>query len=121
MMRYILAIDQGTTGSRAVVYDKHGRSVVSAYYEFPQYFPKPGWVEHNPQEIWESVNAAIQKVLKQVPAGSIAAVGITNQRETTIIWDKDTGEPIHRAIVWQCHRTADRCDALKKKKREASL
>ncbi|OIO35908.1 MAG: glycerol kinase [Candidatus Omnitrophica bacterium CG1_02_44_16] len=120
-MRYILAIDQGTTGSRAVVYDKHGRSVVSAYYEFPQYFPKPGWVEHNPQEIWESVNAAIQKVLKQVPAGSIAAVGITNQRETTIIWDKDTGEPIHRAIVWQCHRTADRCDALKKKKREAEF
>jgi len=120
-MRYILAIDQGTTGSRAVVYDRHGAPVANAYCEFPQYFPKPGWVEHDPEEIWKSVNVSVQKVLKIVSAGSIAAIGITNQRETTIIWDKDTGEPIHRAIVWQCRRTAARCDALKKKKGEADF
>jgi glycerol kinase len=114
-MKYILAIDQGTTGSRAVVYDKNGQIVASAYQEFPQYFPKPGWVEHNPEEIWESVNNSIQKVLKQVPAKSIAAIGITNQRETTVIWDRQTGKPIHNAIVWQCRRTADRCGELRKK------
>ncbi len=118
---HILAIDQGTTGSRAVVYDRRGVSVASAYREFAQYFPKPGWVEHDPQEIWESVNASVQKVLKQIPADSIAAIGITNQRETTVIWDKDTGLPIHRAIVWQCRRTASRCDELKNKKGEAAF
>jgi glycerol kinase len=114
-MKYILAIDQGTTGSRAVVYDKNGKNVASAYQEFPQYFPKPGWVEHNPEEIWKSVNNSIQKVLKKVSAKSIAAIGITNQRETTVIWDRKTGKPIYNAIVWQCRRTADRCDMLKKK------
>jgi len=120
-MKYILAIDQGTTGSRAVAYDRHGHCVASAYSEFPQYFPKPGWVEHDPQEIWDSVNVSIQKVLKQVPADSITAIGITNQRETTVIWDKDTGLPIHRAIVWQCRRTALRCEELKNKKGEAEF
>jgi glycerol kinase len=104
-----------------VVYDKYGASVASAYCEFPQYFPKPGWVEHDPEEIWKSVDTCVQKVLKNVPAVSIAAIGITNQRETTIIWDKDTGEPIHRAIVWQCRRTAARCEDLKKKKGEAEF
>ncbi|MFC1517857.1 glycerol kinase GlpK [Candidatus Margulisiibacteriota bacterium] len=115
-MKYILAIDQGTTGSRAIIYDKKGRKVASAYQEFPQYFPKPGWVEHDPEEIWDSVNNSIQKVLKKVSPRSIAAIGITNQRETTVIWDKHTGKPIHRAIVWQCRRTAPRCDQLKKNK-----
>ncbi|MCX5751864.1 MAG: glycerol kinase GlpK [Candidatus Saganbacteria bacterium] len=115
-MEYILAIDQGTTGSRAIVYDKKGKQVASAYEEFPQYFPKPGWVEHNPEEIWKSVNNSIQKVLKKVSPAYIAAIGITNQRETTVVWDKVTGKPIHNAIVWQCRRTADRCDQLKKKK-----
>jgi glycerol kinase len=114
-MKYVLSIDQGTTGSRAIVYDKDGRGVASAYQEFPQYFPKPGWVEHNPEEIWESVNSSIQKVLKKVPAKSIAAIGIANQRETTVIWDRETGKPVYNAIVWQCRRTADRCDQLKKK------
>jgi glycerol kinase len=114
-MKYVLSIDQGTTGSRAIVYDKDGRTVASAYQEFPQYFPKPGWVEHNPVEIWESVNNSIQKVLKKVPAESIAAVGITNQRETTVIWDRETGKPVYNAIVWQCRRTAERCDELKKR------
>lgn len=115
-MPYILAIDQGTTGSRAIIYDKKGRQIASAYQEFPQYFPQPGWVEHDPEEIWQSVYASIQKVLKAVPATSIAAIGITNQRETTVIWDKNTGKPVYNAIVWQCRRTAGRCDQLKKKK-----
>lgn len=117
-MKYILAIDQGTTGSRAVIYDKDGRTITSAYQEFRQYFPKPGWVEHNPEEIWQSVNNSIQRVLKQVPVSEIAAIGITNQRETTVIWDKDTGRPIYNAIVWQCRRTAQRCNNLKKIKGE---
>ena len=114
-VNYILSIDQGTTGSRAIIYDKSGRSIASNYQEFPQYFPKPGWVEHDPMEIWESVSSSIQKVLKKVPKGSIAAIGITNQRETTVIWDKASGKPIHNAIVWQCRRTAGRCEALKKR------
>lgn len=113
-MKYILSIDQGTTGSRTIAYDQNGRTVAMAYEEFPQYFPKPGWVEHNPEEIWQSVNGTIQKVLTKVPANSIAAIGITNQRETTVIWDRQTGRPIYNAIVWQCRRTAQRCEALKK-------
>jgi len=112
-MRYILAIDQGTTGSRAVIYDKFGKKIISAYEEFPQYFPTPGWVEHDPEEIWQSVNNSIQKVLKNLSPDKIQAIGITNQRETTVIWDKETGKPVYNAIVWQCRRTADRCDQLK--------
>lgn len=112
-MEYILAIDQGTTGSRAVVYDKNVNVMASSYEEFPQYFPHPGWVEHNPDEIWQSVNNSIEKVLKKVTVRKIAAIGITNQRETTVIWDKKTGRPIHNAIVWQCRRTAERCNVLK--------
>lgn len=115
-MKYILAIDQGTTGSRAVVYDKRGCSVASSYQEFPQYFPNPGWVEHDPLEIWQSVYESIQKVLKIIPSGQIAALGITNQRETTVIWDRHTGKPVHNAIVWQCRRTAGRCDELRKER-----
>ena len=115
-MQYILAIDQGTTGSRAVIYDKKGKVKASAYEEFPQYFPEPGWVEHDPEEIWQSVNHSIQKVLRKIPKGSIAAIGMTNQRETTVIWDKKTGRPVYNARVWQCLRTADRCEALKKDK-----
>jgi glycerol kinase len=115
-MKHILAIDQGTTGSRAIVYDAAGRTLASAYRAFPQYFPKPGWVEHDPEEIWESVLAAVQAVLRRVPPASLAAVGITNQRETTVVWDAQTGKPVHRAIVWQCRRTADRCQAIKRNK-----
>ena len=120
-MKYILAIDQGTTGSRAVIYDHNGRNVASAYEKFPQYFPKPGWVEHSPEEIWRSVNNTIQKVLRKVPPDSVIAIGITNQRETTVIWDRRTGKPIHRAIVWQCRRSASRCDQLKKVKGESEF
>src|SRR3989338_4955739 len=90
-VEYILAIDQGTTGSRVVLYDKSGKIVLSSYEEFPQHFPKPGWVEHDPHDIWNSVNNSIQKVLKKAPCNKIAAIGITNQRETTVLWDKDTG------------------------------
>ncbi|MBI4350617.1 MAG: glycerol kinase GlpK [Elusimicrobia bacterium] len=119
-MKYILAIDQGTTGSRAIVYDRRGGKIAAAYEEFRQYFPKPGWVEHDPEEIWKSVNNSIQKVLKAVPPGSIAAIGITNQRETSVVWDRNTGRPVHRAIVWQCRRTAGRCEELGADKKEAA-
>jgi len=108
----ILAIDQGTTGSRAIVFDQRGRTVASAYEEFPQYFPKPGWVEHDPEEIWRSVYRTVQKTLAAVPGRSIDAVGITNQRETTVIWDRRSGRPVANAIVWQCRRTAGRCREL---------
>lgn len=120
-MKYILAIDQGTTGSRAVVYDKGGRAVASAYEEFPQHFPKPGWVEHDAHDIWKSVANTIASVLKKVPASSIEAIGITNQRETTVIWDRATGKPVYRAIVWQCRRSAGRCDNLKRVRGEAAF
>jgi len=116
LKKYILAIDQGTTGSRAVIYDKKGRKVTSSYREFPQYFPKPGWVEHDPLEIWQSVGLSVQEVLKKIPGKAIAAVGITNQRETAVLWDRKTGKPIHNAIVWQCRRTSERCNELKRKK-----
>ncbi len=120
-MKYILAIDQGTTGSRAVVYDKSGRAAASAYEEFPQYFPSPGWVEHNPEEIWKSVNNSLQKIFSKFPAGAISAIGITNQRETTVVWDRFTGKPVYNAIVWQCRRTAGRCDELKRIKGAADF
>ncbi len=116
-MKYILAIDQGTTGSRAVIYDKKGRKVAGSYREFPQHFPRPGWVEHDPHDLWRSVRDSIRSVLAKIPKDSIAAIGITNQRETTILWDNRTGKPIYNAIVWQCRRTADRCDALKENHR----
>jgi glycerol kinase len=115
-MKYILAIDQGTTGSRAIVYDKQGKKVASAYREFPQYFPRPGWVEHDPEEIWQSVYSTIRQVLTKVPPSAIAAIGLTNQRETTVVWDRKTGRPVYNAIVWQCRRTAERCAQLKKRK-----
>ncbi|MCX5679497.1 MAG: glycerol kinase GlpK [Candidatus Omnitrophica bacterium] len=114
-MKYILAIDQGTTGSRAVVYDKKGRKIACAYQEFPQHFPKPGWVEHDPHDLWNSVKASVDKVLSKVPARSIAAIGITNQRETTVMWDARTGKPVYNAIVWQCRRTSKACDELRKR------
>ncbi|MFH1381206.1 MAG: glycerol kinase GlpK, partial [Candidatus Omnitrophota bacterium] len=115
-MKYILSIDQGTTGSRAVLYDKKGCVRGSAYQEFPQHFPRPGWVEHKPEDIWRSVRDSIQKVLKKIPKNSLAAIGITNQRETTILWDKFTGKPVYNAIVWQCRRTSVRCDNLRRRK-----
>lgn len=110
-MAYILAIDQGTTSSRAIIFNKSFEIVGVAQQEFKQYFPQSGWVEHEPEDIWESTLSTCRKVLKDtgIAAESISAIGITNQRETTMIWDRETGEPIHKAIVWQDRRTADYC------------
>jgi glycerol kinase len=114
-MSHVLALDQGTTSSRAIVFDREGRIAAAAQKEFRQFFPKAGWVEHDPQEIWASQLAVAGEALQRahVGAGDIAALGITNQRETTIVWDRDTGKPIHPAIVWQDRRTADMCERLK--------
>jgi glycerol kinase len=115
--KYILAMDQGTTSSRTIIFDAAGKPVVSFNKEFEQIYPKAGWVEHNPLNIWnsqlETVQCAIAKL--GIKPADIAAIGITNQRETTIVWDKETGKPIYNAIVWQCRRTASICDELKAK------
>ena len=113
--QYILALDQGTTSSRAILFDKQGHAAAVAQQEFEQLYPQPGWVEHRPEDIWTSQLNAAQSVLKDsdVKPDEIAAIGITNQRETTIIWDRETGEPIHNAIVWQCRRTAADCDRMR--------
>ena len=108
---YILAIDQGTTGTRSIIFDKKGEIISSAYQEFTQIYPKPGWVEHDPMEIWESVIATINKLPSRYKK-KVSAIGITNQRETTVVWDKKTGKPINNAIVWQCRRTSDYCQKL---------
>ncbi|MBN1679019.1 MAG: glycerol kinase, partial [Anaerolineae bacterium] len=115
MSKYILALDQGTTSSRAILFDHAGTPVHQAQQEFPQHFPQPGWVEHNPLDIWQSQRDVARAVLASAGASAadIAAIGITNQRETTVIWDRKTGEPVHNAIVWQCRRTAPLCDTLK--------
>lgn len=112
----VLAIDQGTTGSRALVLDSSARVVGASYREFPQYFPAPGRVEHDPEEIWASVLSTVRDALKAAAAdpGDVAAIGVTNQRETTIVWDRRTGRPAGRAIVWQDRRTAERCATLKR-------
>ena len=115
MQQYILAIDAGTTSSRAIAFDKKGESICIAQHEFPQYFPKEGWVEHDAIEIWKTQLRAIKEVLggRDISAQAIAAVGITNQRETVVLWDRKTGQPVHKAIVWQDRRTAFICEALK--------
>ena len=117
MIKYILALDQGTTSSRAILYDQNANPVESAQQEFKQIFPQPGWVEHNATEIWKSQLKVTKEVIKnqRISADDIAGIGITNQRETTVVWNRETGEPIHNAIVWQDRRTAGYCDQLKKK------
>ena len=114
-MTHILAIDQGTTSSRAILFDERLRPVASAQEEFPQHYPRPGWVEHDPADLWSTVAGTARAAMEKAGVGatSIAAIGITNQRETTLIWDRKTGQPIHPAIVWQDRRTADTCTALK--------
>ena len=113
--KFILALDQGTTSSRAILFDHDGNIVATAQQEFTQYYPQPGWVEHDANEIWGSQLSVAQQVLQaqNVQADDVAAIGITNQRETTIVWDRATGEPIHPAIVWQDRRTSQFCDELK--------
>ncbi len=115
MSKVILSLDQGTTSSRAILFDEAGQPIAAAQQEFEQIFPRPGWVEHNPHDIWRSQRDVARAVLDQrgVRAAEGAAIGITNQRETTIMWDRRTGEPVYNAIVWQCRRTAALCDALK--------
>lgn len=115
MKKYILALDEGTTSARAILFDKDGNAVSAAQREFTQIYPKPGFVEHDPMEIFSSQYSAITEAVTQIGAtpSQIAAVGVTNQRETVIVWDKLTGKPIYNAIVWQCRRTADLCEALK--------
>lgn len=115
MEKYILALDQGTTSSRAILFDKEGTIFHTSQQEFTQYFPKPGWVEHNADEIWSSILAVIAGVLteKNIKAEQIEGIGITNQRETAVVWDKNSGEPIYNAIVWQSRQTAEICEQLK--------
>ena len=117
MAKYIMALDSGTTSNRCILFNKKGEMCSVAQKEFTQYFPQPGWVEHDGEEIWSTQLEVAQEAMRNlgVSAADIAAIGITNQRETTIVWDKNTGEPIHRAIVWQCRRTAGYCDTLKDK------
>ena len=114
MKKYVLAIDAGTTSSRAILFDHNGQQVGVAQYEFPQYFPKEGWVEHDANEIWDTQLRAIKSVLVEqgVQASEVSAIGITNQRETTVVWDRETGQPVGNAIVWQDRRTASTCQAL---------
>jgi len=117
-MKYILSLDQGTTSSRAILFDHAGSIVAVAQKEFPQIFPKPGWVEHNPRDIWSTQASVAAEVLTKanVGAAEVAAIGITNQRETTVVWDRTTGEPVYNAIVWQDRRTAGICDRLRARK-----
>ena len=116
MKQYVVALDQGTTSSRCIIFDRDQRIVGVAQREFTQIYPKPGWVEHDPMEIWSSQYSVLTEALAQtgIAPEDIAAIGITNQRETTIVWDKQTGRPIYNAIVWQCRRTAGLCEELKK-------
>ena len=119
MEQYILSLDQGTSSSRAIVFDRKGQIRAMAQREFPQYFPKPGWVEHNPHEIWASQASVIAEAIASIDINglNIAGIGITNQRETTIVWDSETEEPVYNAIVWQDRRTSEYCDQLKAERR----
>ncbi len=120
MNRHIISIDQGTTSSRAILFDSGGRSVFSSQLEFTQFFPRDGWVEHDPEEIWSTTIQVVQDVLKFAAENGkeIAAIGITNQRETTVVWDRATGKPLYNAIVWQDRRTAGYCESLRKQGKE---
>ena len=117
MGKYILSLDQGTTSSRAILFDSEQNIVALAQKEFNQYYPRSGWVEHNPMEIYSSQYAVMMEAVTEsgIDVADIAAIGITNQRETTIVWDKNTGRPVYNAIVWQCRRTAEIVDDLRKK------
>lgn len=123
MEKYILSLDQGTTSSRAMIFDKKGNIISTAQKEFTQYFPKPGWVEHDPTEIWSTQTGVAAEAIakKGLNAENISAIGITNQRETVVVWEKKTGRPIYNAIVWQDKRTADFCDELKKQGKAALI
>jgi glycerol kinase len=110
---HILAIDQGTTSTRAILFDAEARPVAVAQRELPQHYPRPGWVEHDPEDIWRDTLAVTREALEAIDIGRVSAIGIANQRETAVVWDRTSGEPIHRAIVWQDRRTAERCAELR--------
>lgn len=116
MDKYIMALDLGTTSCRCIIFDKNGRICSAAQKEFTQYFPQPGWVEHDAEEIWATQTGLMYEAMSKIDItiNEIAGIGITNQRETTVLWDKETGRPVHKSIVWQCRRTAGYCDELKK-------
>lgn len=116
MDKYIMALDLGTTSCRCIIFDKNGRICSAAQKEFTQYFPQPGWVEHDAEEIWATQTGLMYEAMSKIDItiNEIAGIGITNQRETTVLWDKETGRPVHKAIVWQCRRTAGYCDELKR-------
>lgn len=123
MSKYILALDQGTTSSRAIIYNQNAEPIASSQKEFEQVFPKPGWVEHNPIEIWESQLSVAKEAIDKagIQPNEIAGIGITNQRETTVVWNRKTGKPIYNAIVWQDRRTSDYCEGLKKENFEQTF
>lgn len=122
-MRYLLAIDQGTTGTTLILFDEQGNEVDRRYQTIRQHYPRPGWVEHDPVEIWEGVRAMMQELaaIHSLDHHNLAGIGITNQRETVVVWDKETGQPVYPAIVWQCRRTADLCQRLKKEGHEETV
>ena len=123
MAKFIISIDQGTTSSRAILFNLKGKPVYSSQQEFTQHFPKSGWVEHNPEEIWNTTKKTLKKVIAKVRdfRGNVLAIGITNQRETTVLWDKKTGKPVYNAIVWQDRRTEDYCKKLRKQNKETVI
>lgn len=123
MAAFVLAIDQGTTGSTVALVDHRGQLLAKANYEFPQLYPQPGWVEHRPEDIWNSVLKGIRAILRKklCKPSDIVAIGITNQRETSALWHRDSGEALHNAIVWQCRRTTDFCESLKVQGLEAQI
>ena len=121
--QYILAIDQGTTGSTVFLFDTGGQAAAKAYAEFTQHYPRAGWVEHNAEEIWQVTAKLIDEVLekKSIRKADLAAIGVTNQRETVVLWDRKTGRPLGNAIVWQCRRSAGICQRLKKEGHESTF
>ena len=123
MAKFIISIDQGTTSSRAILFNLKGKPIYSSQQEFTQHFPKSGWVEHNPEEIWNTTKKTLKKVIAKVRdfRGNVLAIGITNQRETTVLWDKKTGKPVYNAIVWQDRRTEDYCKNLRKQNKETVI
>jgi glycerol kinase len=123
MKRYLMALDQGTTSSRCILFDREGKACSQVNREFRQYYPQDGWVEHDPMQIWATqMGVAVEAMMKLgITAEDVAALGITNQRETVIVWEKSTGRPIYPAIVWQCRRTADLCADMKKNGAEADI
>ena len=123
MKKFIISIDQGTTSSRAILFDLKGKPIFTSQTEFTQYFPKDGWVEHDPEEIWKTTLKVFKEVIKKSKKlkGKVLTIGITNQRETTILWDKKTGKPVYNAIVWQDRRSSEYCKKLIKQKKETII